>query len=433
MSHKYLWRILTKPFSLGILRERIEGRIVYHPPIALQHCNSHSHASGSPPQSVLKIEPTFQSHGDLLSMLPAELVESIFSHCDANTLRASGLVCKYWRAITLRHLFTRVVISAAMTFIFVDFLRSDLGRPFREVVRSLSLTENDSSCTPIPESTVKSLSTLLQLSTLKLYIPASTLSRQTRSPYSRVHSPRDLSGFQRNFKAVTNLTLNIYSDTFIEVAELLNSFPTLETLTLSCIVRTDAEKGDSELPVKHVSLPRTLHSVHLPDVGSSAVFLRWLHSHKRKPLISTLTLGGIMTSRFIGPYIQELGKTLECLTMSGLISYQLSRGQLDLSYNTNLRKLTIRSQKSSGEMNFLALSKVGSYVLEEFAFDACDPTRDPGDEKFWPRLDFLLATPQFSKLRQIILTIARDEHHAVEARLPLTASRGILRFRVEPA
>lgn len=151
----------------------------------------------------------------------------ILDYCDSKALHTSSLVCKGWRTIIIPRLFSAVELSATyMVREFAEFLRSPSGVPFRGLVQSLSIATGNDSVRKPSTVAVQTLSALLQPPTLKLSIYG--------KGGTRFFAPRmDLGIFQKSFKAVTNLELVIYFDTFIEVAELISSFPVLETLTLN--------------------------------------------------------------------------------------------------------------------------------------------------------------------------------------------------------
>lgn len=259
--------------------------------------------------------------------MPAELVGLIFDHCDSNTLRTSSLVCKYWRASTIHHLFSWAAVSPATTPAFFDFLETKSEEHVGWFVRSLSLTTGSDCGDEISTAAVRRLSSHLQLSSLKLSIYENDMDPAQR---------KDLCVFHSTFETITTLELALYSNMFIEAAEVISSFPVLETLIISgtlllqdkeekSVTKQFSEGGtgmyrvEQELPINH-TVPSTVHTVHFPTLYNSSIFLHWLQSHKHKPLISTLVLGGgafppsvaSMTSN----YLRELGDTLQCLTMT---------------------------------------------------------------------------------------------------------------------
>lgn len=153
-------------------------------------------------------------------LIPPELVDAILNHCDSKALHASSLVCKSWRTLTMHRLFSKVELLPARSHEFVEFLKSESGVPIRGSVQCLAIDTGSASVHKSLIADVKSLSTLLRLISLKLSIYGST-------------GYIDLSIFPRNFKTIIILELTLYFDTFIEVAELISSFPSLETLTLN--------------------------------------------------------------------------------------------------------------------------------------------------------------------------------------------------------
>lgn len=150
-------------------------------------------------------------------LIPPELVDTILNYCDSKALRASSLVCKGWRTLSMHCLFSKIELLPARSHEFVEFLKSESGVPIRGLVQSLAI---DTSVHKSLATDVKSLSTLLQPTSLKLSIYGST-------------SYIDLNIFPRSFKTIITLELAIYFDTFIAVAELISSFPNLETVTLN--------------------------------------------------------------------------------------------------------------------------------------------------------------------------------------------------------
>lgn len=104
----------------------------------------------------------------------------------------------------------------------------------------------------------------------------------------------------------------------------------------------------------------------------------------------------------------------------------------DLSYNTSLHTLAIHSGSRSSEAVFRVLSRVASLSVEEVEFDVWDPADNPigrDRNRYWPRLDSLLAGSQFPKLQWVIINVKRNILYEVEARLPILKSRNLLHFR----
>ncbi|KAF9462565.1 hypothetical protein BDZ94DRAFT_723977 [Collybia nuda] len=378
-------------------------------------------------------------------LIPPELVNLIIGHCDLDELRTSSLVCRGWRVLTIHTLFSKVSLSPTTALAFVEFLRSKYGALVRGSVQLLSLTSgSDFAHSSISDTTLEALSALLQPSHLKLTIHNNAGSKRVDGLFWWGRQSKDLSGFQRSFKTVTNLELNMFSDTFIEVAKMVSSFPILENLTISGVwLPADYEEEkddeipvsdqiDQELPEKHISLPCTLHTIRLPSLFPSSIFLHWLHSHENPPQISTLILRGIFTSSLdlTSTCLRTLGETLKNLTITGLMAQNVRHGELDLSRNTDLRTLALHNPwTQSSEIAFRVLSQVTSSSLEEFELSAWDPRGDPKDMTYWPQLDSLLAEPQFSCLRRITINVNMATRHAVEGRLPIMTSRGLVQFR----
>lgn len=286
-------------------------------------------------------------------LIPTELIELIFDNCDSNALRASRLVCRYWRTSTTHIFFSRIALYPTTSSAFVEFLHSKAGEPVRGSVRVLSLTTgSDFVRSSINDTTVESLSVLLQPSSLKLTIYNNAGSKRVDGLLWWARQRKDLRAFQRSFMTVKNLELTIYSDNFIEVAEIISSFPILETLTLSGawfpVDQEDENDGEEasmekikrELSEKRIFLPHTVHTIRPPSVlHSSFTFLHWLRSHEHPPCISTLALSGISALHWqlASAYLQERGDMLQCLAMSGLMS---NRKYITHSYS--LHRLTAK-------------------------------------------------------------------------------------------
>ncbi|KAF9465475.1 hypothetical protein BDZ94DRAFT_1307085 [Collybia nuda] len=362
--------------------------------------------------------------------IPVELVELIIDHCDRSTLRSSSLVCKYWRASTVHRLYSTVGLSPATSPAFADFLQSYSGEPIRRFVQSLSFTAESGCSHKSSIRAVKRLSALLQPSSLRLTIFDKTEPERTSGFWSLPPSRKDLRVFQKSFKTVTNLELTLFSNTFIEAARIISSFPVLETLKVSGGAGT--RQIEWEFPGDHTSLPRTVHTIQLPTGDNSSAFLHWLHSHKQ-PVVQTLSLGGISLFHLTNAYLRKLGGSLQCLTISGLVYHQHHDPlfTVDLSCNANLRILAVLNGRRSSADVFRVLSRVTSQFVEEVEFDVYNPADNPIGHtgRYWSRLDALLASPQFSKLRRVIVNVNLKKCYKIEVQLPLAKSRKILRFR----
>jgi hypothetical protein len=267
--------------------------------------------------------------------LPPEFLYLLFCHCDRKTLGAGSLVCKDWLAPARHHLFSTVRVSAGASTAFVTFLESESGTSIRPSIQSLSLATGECYLDPAWLIAVPKLSVYLQPSTLTLSIHNNTITAyydDERGGYRQARSNQNLEVFQQSFKTVTCLELSIYCDTFVEAAEVICSFPLLETLILEgqwFLAESDDEDEDAQMkqdfPGNDIFLPITVHTIHLPHLYSYIIFLRWLCAHEHLPLTSTLVLDSIYDAptslATIGAYLRKLGRTLQALTMKGLSFY----------------------------------------------------------------------------------------------------------------
>lgn len=82
--------------------------------------------------------------------------------------------------------------------------------------------------------------------------------------------------------------------------------------------KTNGDQFEEELPQPHISLSRTVHTVHLLALCPTSTFLRWLCSHKDTPLISTLTLSRRSTFQAsTNAFLRKLGGILQSLKITG--------------------------------------------------------------------------------------------------------------------
>jgi hypothetical protein len=164
------------------------------------------------------------------------------------------------------------------------------------------------------EEAVPILSLYLHPTFLYLYIQNIVDDAEGLGPYgypeeSGPQVAEDLSVFHGTFQEVVHLKLAIKYDTFEEGAELLATFPLLETLNLQ------HDWYPSPWGKAQISYDTMFLSSHVWRIstcyGGYGMFFMWLLDQPQPPQVSTLILDSNPITKSLSLYIQSLGTSLE--------------------------------------------------------------------------------------------------------------------------
>ncbi|KAG6916500.1 hypothetical protein DXG01_006499 [Tephrocybe rancida] len=229
------------------------------------------------------------------------------------------------------------------------------------------------------------------------------------------------------FPTIISLDLYMACDTFIEVIELITSFPLLEELN----VRGDWKEESEVMPPfdgdKPLLLPKNIRSLSL--LPGEPFFLEWLIQHRPFLTPSNLDLRADYNMSAYGQLIRQAGSSLTHLK---IISGALLSEDITLAENVNLRSLHLGVWADAVGILLRLLSQIpGRFTaVEDLEFQAWDAGNDDGTRVgLWEELDQLLTGPRFDKLRNVTVGVLKTHSAAVKERLPRLNSLKLLWLR----
>jgi F-box domain len=380
--------------------------------------------------SGMKLSPP-QSNPRLDVRVPIEIVAEIIRHLQHHevTLRSCSLVCRTWVPLSRRHLFSSIHFDHSNVSAFVALLNS--GSSIGAFVQQVTIRREMTHPLWMKEA-LPVLSSYLHPTSLNLNIQNSFhLDYLFFEAEGYLMFKENLSIFREAFRETVQLTLSLDCDTFVEGVQVVCSFPLLESLE----VHGDWSPGLHALahvPCDLPNLPSRVRNVACFQ-GSSAFFL-WLLRQPHPLSVLNLSLRDTYITETVKSYIQTLGDTLEHLSFEPNFHQSSSHtGLIDISRNFGLRSIVLHSRIDVISTAFHLLSQVGSadvdkveIGLSEYEFPS--NLADLGPPELWSKLDVLMSTPQFSKLRELMITLPWCSGPKLERLLPMSTKRGILRI-----
>ncbi|KAG6855688.1 hypothetical protein H0H87_012077 [Tephrocybe sp. NHM501043] len=236
----------------------------------------------------------------------------------------------------------------------------------------------------------------------------------------------DQSVFFGCFPTVVSLDLSITCQSFLEVIELVTSFPLLEDLKVSASWDENSEVMPSSDADGPLLLPTRIRSLTL--VPSRPSFLQWFLRHRplQTPSKLDLRLHGDLHSH--GQLIRQAGPCLTHLKINSVSSVLLSES-LTIQENPSLRSLHITVWDSAVRIMLRLLSQLPGdpTALEEVEFQAWEAGNDDVDvDSLWEQLDHLLTRARFTALRKVTVSVLRPHCSVVKQRLARVNSSKIL-------
>uniref|UniRef100_A0A0W0F4D8 F-box domain-containing protein n=1 Tax=Moniliophthora roreri TaxID=221103 RepID=A0A0W0F4D8_MONRR len=216
------------------------------------------------------------------------------------------------------------------------------------------------------------------------------------------------------FQSVTELRLWMTGfDTYGELLALINSFRALESLSLETIRPFRKDRiAESFAATGPSTLPSTLQSISLKDVEDAELIktlvpcpsLRSFKCHyvnfRDFTLECAAAIGALLSSA--GRSLEEFSFTIQAAGMlnEGTILDDRFRPYIDLTKNSNLRKIVLWVEDSNFQIPFLEnLTK--EHMSPGPHLEILDIHYLPKLTLDWDRLDVVLQAPVFSRLREI--------------------------------
>ncbi|KAF8055613.1 hypothetical protein FPV67DRAFT_808910 [Lyophyllum atratum] len=357
--------------------------------------------------------------------IPSELSDRVIDHChdDKATLRSCSIVCKDWVAASRYHLFSSVVLKRRHLLRFLDLLQSPLGISVGHWVTNLDiLIYFDLSIF----DAMPMLSQHLRPRSLTLVVDT------TSNDYHQLsagHQSRGyLTAFHGCFPTLLSLNIKVVYGTFLEMVELVTSFPLLEKLAIN---HPCGEVQSKKMPPQYPALPSQISELTIAR-GNGSLY-RWLSQHNPPLYLTRLTLdivhNGKRDYKFINAFLNSIDRSLPylCLRASGTADSILKH--IDLAHLHDLRSLKVDAPENAVAIILRFLLKLSSTAaVEEVEFS---PWFDPDDASSWLQLDHLVKKNRFSNLQRVILNISRESLHIHVTMLVPTINslRSILWFR----
>jgi hypothetical protein len=361
-----------------------------------------------------------------LNDLPVELIGEIIHHLRHHdtTLRSCSLVCRTWVPLSRYYLFYRIHLNHSNVSAFLALLKSESGSSTGAFVQQVAIYREQSH-PPWMKEILPVLSSYLHPTSLYLNIQNSFQGDAFFESQEFQLYREDLSVFPDVFQETVRLSLSLDCNSFEEGGLLICAFPLLETLELH---------GDWFLarkpyvPSNPPQLPSHVRSISCSQGGSP--FFLWLLRQPHPPSVSSLSLRDTYLTETVTSYLQTLGGTLRHLSFE-LNFHQSTSNLIDVSRNVGLRSIALYSQIYVITIAFQLLSQVCSTDIEKVEIGLSEHAftlnlMDLGPPELWSRLDTLLSTPRFSKLREVMIVIPSISFHKIRNLLPLSNTRGIL-------
>lgn len=246
----------------------------------------------------LNLQPHLSNDSYMSYTIPPEIVDLIIDYChdDRATLITCSVICKAWLSSSRYHLFSTVTLNCRNFLAFLTLLLSQSGPSIGPFVQNLILCSMGDPTWFI--KSVPQLSQHLCPTSLKLIVSTTT----STSGEFGIKTVLD-----NTFQTIVSLDIWLTCGTFLEAAELVSSFPLLETLTFNGRWRDESEV---KFPPRNISLPTSVRSItlHYPGIH----FIRWLLQHQPTPSISNISLGDneLNKTETTGRCLQQIGGAL---------------------------------------------------------------------------------------------------------------------------
>ncbi|KAJ7768274.1 hypothetical protein B0H16DRAFT_1519221 [Mycena metata] len=350
------------------------------------------------------------------TQLPQDLVEEVIDHLavDHGSLKTCSLISRAWVSRSRSYLFATCILTPKNIRSFCDLLQSST---FLSHVRTINAsthfwTQRDRHFNQFAAD----LRRLTGVRALNVTLSFLTAAASADAAFCI--------GFAKAFPAITKLDITCDCEGYLSEAQspplldLISLFPTLQELSVEAVVHFQM----INVPPTVVP-PPGLRKVSLGTRVAKPI-LGWLHVTKHLPNLEVITL----------PYIQWYEGSMmreQLLQLTGIhtlnISISLSLGAptsvLDLSLPPNLTTLDVTAIfPMQAELHRLIslLSTLPTPALIEHFSLALHPSWEKALD--WELLDDFLSTPQFPRLRSVVLTGPKSS----DKMLPLLAARGVL-------
>ncbi|KAJ7470153.1 hypothetical protein B0H11DRAFT_1919969 [Mycena galericulata] len=367
---------------------------------------------------------TWEEVDDTLKFPAYELVDLVIDEVAATQspldIGTCGRISKQWLPRSRTHLFRSISLSSAdSTAIqgFLDLVEAS-STPFISLVRSVEIHHTS---LPFREEHMARLQRFHAVQELSIHGPlharCSAMARVEDLRFQRWlrrHIPR----FGSTCPSLTSFQLLLTSDISIRI--LADVILRLPSLTLLRICGDSGEGGKYGLltsdPIPSTCMfPRQLRTLDLELFRGTNLFFEWLLSHNPFIVLTTLKLGGIANGAPLRPieeYLTAIGSKIESLSFD----YWIDGGQ-DRLLAVTPKLVHLSLGKQYAEALVAKLATPSSVHLARLSIEV-RPMPGFGRAN-WPRIDAVLATPQFRALRRISFTDQITKRTVVTAE-PLT-------------
>ncbi|KAG6915650.1 hypothetical protein DXG01_010614 [Tephrocybe rancida] len=355
-----------------------------------------------------------------ISSFPQELLDRILDYChpDKKTLERCSRVCKAWSPASRNRLFCSLTTRYRYFSTWLPMLESEaFSAELRLSVKHLELDVKEDLhdfAFAIPKLSYHLAPRSLRISMDNQTEDEDTFDWEFHEKHLRVRQDQTL--LLGCFPTIVSLDLSITCDTFLEVIELVTSFPLLEELNVRGEWKQESEvmpPFDSDKPLL---LPKNIRSLSL--LPGEPFFLEWLIQHRPLLTPSSLDLWVDYNMPAHGQLIRQAGSSLTHLK---IISGALLSEDITLAENVNLRSLHLRVWDNAVGILLRLLSQIPgrSTAVEDLEFQAWEAGSDDGTcVGLWEELDQLLTGPRFDKLRNVTVRVLKTHSAAVRERPP---------------
>ncbi|KAJ7772527.1 hypothetical protein DFH07DRAFT_952995 [Mycena maculata] len=343
---------------------------------------------------------------------PAEVAELIMDRCQhISTLASCSLVCRAWHPRAKFWLFAAPIKVVGVPDIeaFVTTLQHPLCT-LHPYIHSLSIRQSSSNPSLL-NHVIPVLARLSNLTSLEIVAENALLSDESRTI------------FRSNFRAIRHLLLRMTFSTCADAADLVSSFPLLESLHLYARWIGSASSPASSLPVG-------LHTLDIDGFLKDA--LGWLLSYPPSPALSSVQLREVVARELeiVIQYVRFVAATLKSFKLSFLdvrAESEFLGSRLDVIRTPELRVLEITGRDCNDAALIVhMLSSLEAPLLEELSFTnliSVNPRQFA-----WAQLEHRLCSPAYVHLRKVTITTLPHLRPGIRSQLQRLHDRDLLDF-----